>query len=213
MTIQKTRGGLAPAAIVNPATGKKVNCMFNPFEYTLTKSNTFEKKPVKGKNVPKAVFKQGGSQILKLTLHFDTQDDASDVRDMTDPLWAMMMVNEDEENPRNGKSSPPEVAFEWGKLSFKAYITSLNQKFTLFKNDGTPLRCTVDITLEQFVDVNDYKQEQGAQQVQKTVTALAGDRPDNVAAKGGDASAMRQVAEANNIDNPLKTRPGQDIRV
>jgi hypothetical protein len=213
-----TRGGLTAASIVNTANGQRVHCMFNPFEYTLTKTNSFEKKPVKGKNAPKVVFKQGGSQILKLTLHFDTQDTGQDVRDLTDPLWDMMMVNEQKENPRSGKSSPPEVAFQWGKLYFKAYITSLNQKFVLFKGDGTPIRCQVDITLEQFVDVNDYRapqdEERGGAQPPQQVTATAGDRLDNVAAKdGGDASSYRDVAEKNNIDNPLNMRPGQNMRL
>lgn len=142
------------------------------------------------------------------------------MRDVTDPLWDMMMVNEDEENPRSGKSSPPEVAFEWGKLEFKAYITSLNQKFTLFKTDGTPIRCTVDITLEQFVDVNDYKPQQakaagaggGGQEKTKSLTKLAGERPDNLAAKSGDPEGHRKIAEKNNIDNPMKIKSGKNLK-
>lgn len=223
MAIDKTRGGLAPARIVSPADNPTiiVKCMFNPFEYTLTKSNSFEKKPVKGKNIPKAVFKQGGSQILKLTLHFDTLPERADVRDLTDPLWNMMMVAEATKNASSGKSSPPEVAFEWGKLFFRAYITSLNQKFTLFLDDGTPVRCQVDITLEQFVDVNDYRDQQklagaggaASGQAEKATTAIAGDRIDNIAAKeSGDPSSQRQLAEKNNIDNPMKLKPGQTIR-
>lgn len=213
-----TKGGLQAAYIENRATSNKVYCMFNPFEYTITKSNSYKPNPSKGKNAPKAEFTEGGKQVLKLTLHFDTQQEGTDVRDLTDPLWDMMMVVEKTENPRSGKSSPPEVAFSWGKLYFKAFITSLSQKFTLFKGDGTPIRCTLDITLEQFTDVNDYRDQvegiENITQSPQTVTVMGGDRPDNIAAKGkGVASAMREIAEANNIDDLLHMRAGITIHI
>ena len=213
-----TKSGLQAAYIENRATSKKVHCMFNPFEYTITKSNSFKLNPSKGKNAPKAEFTEGGKQVLKLTLHFDTQQEGTDVRDLTDPLWEMMMVVDKKENPRSGKSSPPEVAFSWGKLYFKAFITNLSQKFTLFKGDGTPIRCSLDITLEQFIDVNDYRsQSEGVgnlAQLPQTVTVTGGDRLDNVAATGkGTASAMRHIAETNGIDDVLRMRSGITIRI
>mgnify|MGYP005844377809 CR=1 FL=1 len=219
MALNTTRGGLQPASIVNLLTNEEVRCMFNPHEYTLSKRNAWEKKPVKGKNVPRVTFQQGGPQTLTLTLHFDTLADGADVRDFTDPLWKMMMVDESSQNPRSGKSFPPPVAFRWGKLNFEAVITNLNQKFTLFLDDGTPVRCTVDITLEQLIDVDDYAPQQpsmrgGPGWIEQVVTAVAGDRLDNIAAAAkGAADTWRQVAEANNIDNPLNIKPGQRLRL
>ncbi len=218
MAIKATRGGLEPAAIINLRTNQEVRCMFNPQEYTLTKSNSWERKPVRGKNVPKVEFKQGGSQTLRLTLHFDTLAERTDVREFTDPLWKMMMVDEQSENRRSGKSAPPEVAFRWGRLYFQAVITNLTQKFTLFIDDGKPVRCTVDVTLEQLIDVDDYRPQQpsaggASQRAEQTVTAVQGDRMDNVAAAAtGDPGAYREIAEANNVDNPLNVRPGQTFR-
>ena len=88
----QTRGGLAPASIKNETSGDELKCMFNPFEYTLTKQNQWEKKPSKGKNTPEVRFKQGGSQVLKLKVYFDTLQTGTDVRTHTDKLWTMMMV-------------------------------------------------------------------------------------------------------------------------
>lgn len=219
MALNTTRGGLQPASIVNLNTGEEVRCMFNPFEYTLSKANSWEKRPVKGKNVPEVTFRQGGSQTLQLTLHFDTLADGADVRDFTDPLWKMMMVDQQTENPRSGKSTPPQVAFRWGKLNFQAVIINLNQRFTLFLDDGTPVRCQVDITLEQLIDVDDYAPQQpsltgGPGWIEQIITAVAGDRLDTIAAAAtGAAEGWRAIAEANNIDNPLNVRPGQTFRV
>lgn len=218
MSLVNTRGGLKPATIVNLSTNEEVRCMFNPHEYTLTKSNSWEAKPVRGKNVPKVTFKQGGAQSLKLTLHFDTLAEGADVRDLTDPLWKMMLVDESSQNPRSGKSAPPQVAFRWGKLSFEAVIKTLSQKFTLFIDDGKPVRCTVDITLDQLIDVDDYQPQdpssEGAGQTEQLVTVIEGDRMDNVASSStGDPGSYRDIAEANNVDDPLKVKPGQQLRV
>ena len=145
-----TKGGLEPATITNVDTSETVRCMFNPHEYTLTKQNRWERGKKKGKNVPKLKFTQGGAQQLKLQLFFDTYADGSDVREHTDSLWRMMMVNADKVNPRSNKSEPPPVMFQWGGLVFAAVITNMSQKFTLFLKDGTPVRATVDISLEQL---------------------------------------------------------------
>jgi hypothetical protein len=210
-----TKGGLAPAKLVNLLTGEQVECMFNPFEYTLTKQNQWEKKPAKGKNVPEIVFKQGGNQVLKVQLVFDTYDDQSDVRTHTDKIWKMMGVAESTKNPRSGKSSPPKVAFRWGRLDFEAVLTNVQQKFTLFLPDGTPVRTTVDVTLEQLIDVDDYASGGGggsAASTPKTATAQQGQRMDTVAAQQtGNPANQRQIAEANNIDNPNKVPNGTTL--
>lgn len=172
-----TKGGLQAAKIISPQIGVTVECMFNPKEYTLSKSNTWERKARRGSNTPRVKFKQGGSQSLKLQLYFDTLEEQSDVRKHTDKLWKMMAIDEKKENPKSKKSSPPLCAFQWGTFYFEAVIKSMTQKFTLFLADGTPVRTTVDITLEQLIDKDDYK-------------------------GGGGSSDYRPAAEAANVDNP-----------
>lgn len=223
MTLNLTKGGLSPAKIINLATNEEVKFMFNPFEYGITKDNSWERKPVIGENIPMIVFQHGGAQKLSLQLHFDTLAEDIDVRQHTDTLWKMMMVNTAEENARSGKSAPPPVAFQWGRMYFKSIITNMNQKFTLFKADGTPLRCTIDITLEQVADDTTFQpQPTGGSDSSSTASAsgnrpssatvIEGDRMDHIAANStGDASNYRQVAEANNIDNPMSIRPGQTL--
>lgn len=208
-----TRGGLVSAKIKNVTDGDVVECMFNPFEYTLTKQNQYEKKPSKGSNTPEVRFKQGGSQTLKLKVYFDTLQDGSDVRAYTDKLWKMMQVSDSTRHAQSDKSSPPEVAFEWGRLFFKAALTNMTQKFTLFDANGTPLRCEVDLTLEQMVDIDDYGPQSpmaaGASQTASTVTtATSASRPDTLASS---PDAMRETMAANNINNPLRIPPGTPI--
>ncbi len=218
MTLNLTRGGLQPAKIINLKTNQEVKFMFNPYEYTLSKQNTWEKKPVTGQNLPQVVFQQGGAQTLSLTLHFDTLAEGNDVRYYTDPLWKMMMIDTSSVNAKSGKAAPPPVAFSWGALYFKAIITSMSQKFTLFDPTGVPLRCTVDISLEQYLEVDEPAPQltntEAVEQQPRTVTVTEGERIDNMSAQGtGDSSNYRAVAEKNNVDNPQKLKPGQTLKM
>ena len=210
-----TRGGLEPAVIVNKDTNDTVRCMFNPHEYTLTKQNRWERGETKGKNVPRLKFSQGGSQTLKLQLFFDTYAEGSDVRTHTDPLWQMMMVNSDRTNPRSNKSEPPPVSFQWGGLVFDAVITNMSQKFTLFFKDGTPARTTVEITLEQLSDDQDFARQNptsGGGEAPRTRLVKAGERLDLIAYdEYEDATEWRRIAEANALTHPLRLRPGQRL--
>ncbi len=208
-----TKGGLAPATLTNMDTNDIVNFMFNPFEYTLSKSNTWQDKAVTGQNLPYVNFQQGGPITLKLTLHFDSQAMGTDVRNFTDKLWKMVMINEAKADAKTGKGQPPPVVFDWGKLHFKAIITSLSQKFTLFTATGIPLRCTVDIDLRQYLDEageTGTAQAGSSSPAKAPVTATQGQRLDNMTDNPND---QRKVAEKNNINNPLKVPTGTKLKV
>ncbi len=208
-----TKGGLAPATLTNLDTNDIVNFMFNPFEYTLTKRNTWQDKPVTGQNLPYINFQQGGAITLKLTLHFDSQPTGADVRTYTEKLWKMVLINEAKVDAKTGKGQPPPVVFDWGKLHFKAVITNLTQHFTLFTETGIPLRCTVDVDLQQYLDEageTGTAQAGGTAPASAPVTAVQGQRLDNMTKNPND---QRKVAEKNNINNPLKVPPGTKLKM
>jgi len=210
-----TRGGLEPAVIENLVTKEKVSCMFNPSEYTLSKQNQWELGPAKGKNIPKVKFTQGGAETLRLQLFFDTYAEKLDVRGHTDKLWKMMLVATDKKNQRNEKGEPPRVAFCWGKFYFEAVIVSISQKFTLFLNDGTPVRTTVDVTFQQVEDKQEHHGQNptsGGGPAIRTHVVKAGERLDLIAYQVyEDASQWRLIAQANGILNPLRLKEGQQL--
>lgn len=218
-----TRGGLMAAALYNKQdTGQIVYCMFNPNEYTLSKQNQWTQTKKKGKNVPGLTFEQGGPQTLRLQLFFDTytgRDDSSqDVRTHTDKLWQLMMIESDKKNQGSQKSTPPPVVFEWGAgLTFTGVITDMSQKFTLFSRDGVPLRATVDLTLRQWTDEDDFGRQNptsGGGETHKIRLAQAGERLDWIAFQEyGDAAEWRRIAQANRLTDPLHLRPGQRLLI
>ncbi|MBK8135678.1 MAG: hypothetical protein IPK52_07555 [Chloroflexi bacterium] len=218
MTAPTTRGSLNPAKITNLNTEEIVYFMFNPFEFTISKTNSWANRPVTGINLPLVSFTNGGAQSLTLNLYFDTTRSPGDVRAFTAPLWNMMMIDPDTIDTNTGKGQPPQVAFEWGGLYFKAIITTMSENYVLFNAEGIPLRSKVTITLQQFIDETDLPpqiQDQLAnEQAQSTQQMQEGERLDNVASQNGQQpGSYREIAEQNNIDNPQRVPNGTQLRV
>ena len=220
-----TRGDLVPAKIYEydseakeaKSGGVSVECMFNPFEYTVTKNNSYGEKSRNRSDVPEVEFKSAGPQTLKLNLIFDTYEKDEDVSLTTRKLWKLMEAKTRQDAGNNNKVPPPEVAFEWGVFKFAAVITNMSQKFTLFKIDGTPVRAKVDITFTQHKDEEDYTNQNptsGGGPSERVRTVIAGDRLDLIAYKAyGDSTKWRIIAERNDIDNPFALRPGTQISI
>ncbi len=197
--------------------GISVPCMFNPFEYTVSKSNSYEEKSKNNSDVPHVEFKKAGAQTLKLALSFDTYELTEDVSLTTNKLWKLMESKTRDEGSSENKVPPPEVAFEWGVFRFVSVITNITQKFTLFLNDGTPVRARVDVTFTQYKDLNDYPNQNpssGNGPIARVWRVVAGDRLDNISAKVyGDATKWRLIANFNNIVDPLQLRAGQLLTI
>ncbi len=216
-----TRGNLVAARIFevdengNETGSNAVSCMFNPFEYTVSKSNTYSERSRNRSSAPQIEFQKAGAQTLKLALMFDTYEADEDVSQTTNKLWKFMEPKQ--EGSGDDKQPPPEVAFEWGVFRFVAVITQMTQKFTLFKNDGTPVRAKVDVTFTQHKDVNDYPNQNptsGGGPIQQVWSVIGSDRLDTIAASVyGDAAKWRLIADYNDITNPLSLRSGMRLTI
>src|SRR6266542_3053217 len=123
--------------------GDKINCLFNPSELTISKSNSWNAGQIKGRNAPELRFQGGQSATLSLSLTFDTTHEGTDVTIHTTKLLNLMKADlklPGADAQRNS-ARPPWVQFHWGKLSsFKAIVERLQVKFTYFASDGSPLR-------------------------------------------------------------------------
>ena|SRR5215216_2568738 len=202
--------GLQKASITNvDDASKKVTCMFNPSEYTISKTNQF--KPTKNDKGKSAHIDltQLGPRTLKLNLMFDTYESGEDVNTKTQELWGFM------DRKKDGSHEPVQVEFKWSVFSFKAYINSINQQYTMFSQDGTPVRAKVD------VGFTEYEQEpppqnptSGGGPPDRLWTVIDGDRLDLIAYKVyNDATEWRRIAERNHITNPLSLRAGQVLEI
>lgn len=210
---------LVKATIRNLDTNKAITCLFNPTEYAFAKEVGWAEAADRGANIPQLEFVGGKPATLTLSLFFDTNDTGEDVRTKyTNDLWDLALVNPDRLDSKTNKGRPPECMFEWGNAwSFKAVVTSMTQKFTMFLEDGTPTRATVDLTLKQAHDPGRFPAQNptsGGVAGHRTRVVQQRETLDLIAAEEyGEPRHWRHIAEANGIDNPLRLRPGTRLAI
>lgn len=209
-----SKTSLARAKIINiDKTSADVDCLFNPKEYTFSKQNQWAPSKTSGADIPQMEFTSGKPATLQMQLFFDTYINGSDVRAHTDNLWEMMMVVDRLKDPKTQKSRPPKVRFMWGETwVFDAAITSIKQKFTLFLDNGIPVRAMVDVTFQQLVDTNRLRSQNptsGGVGGERVWTVNPGDTLAWIAYQEyGDPNQWRRIAEANRLSDVRRLSPG-----
>ncbi|MCI5667493.1 MAG: hypothetical protein MR291_01830 [Oscillospiraceae bacterium] len=198
-----------------------IPCVFNPSEFTVQRNVNYAKHNIPGRDRPVLQFVSGESEVMSLSLVFDTYSagvgsmqplviastaapDAAkmDVRTFTDPLMKLSEVNSD-------THAPSLIEFVWGSISFKGYIETISQRFTMFNMFGKPVRAVVDMTLVSDKENNLVRNSPDRT---KARSLSDGDRLYCFAyAEYGDCSEWRRIAEENNIDNPRRLESGTDI--
>jgi hypothetical protein len=200
---------------------KKVTCMFNPKEYTISKTNDWEIIRVPRMNVGHSIFRGGQPSELSLSLLFDTNEAnthpqinsraGSDVRTYTKVLWDLMKIDDTLTPP-----SPPHCLFKWGSVwGFEAVITSIRQSFTMFRHDGTPVRSVVEVSFKQIADEGQYPRQNptsGGQPGRHLRVIHEGETLAGIAYEEyGSSAAWRHLARSNNIEDPRRLRAGQTL--
>ncbi len=198
-----------------------IPCLFNPSDFTINRQINYVQHKVPGLDRPVLQFISGEAETMSFSLLFDTYSgglgtaqpsvlastaavDALkvDVRTFTEPLMKLAAVDSD-------THAPNLVEFVWGSISFKGYIQSISQRFTMFNMFGTPVRATVDISL--ISDKKDNNVRNSPDRT-KSRTVTEGDRLYNFAyAEYGDCGEWRRIADANGIINPRRLTSGEQI--
>lgn len=189
---------LEKATIINLETNERIEVMFNPAEYQLDLGNTFAEIGIPGLKTPPIQYVRGNLRNLKMELFFDTYEPppSSDVRNETRRITSLM-------DKDLSTQAPPIILFSWGGLNFKCVLESAAQKFTMFIEDGTPVRATLTVSFKEFEPV-DIEIEKGMFIGPPTVyNVLEGETVSDIAgAILGDTADWRMIADLNDIDNP-----------
>lgn len=210
---------LVKALIRNLDTQRRIECLFNPTEYSFSKGVSWAQSQDRGANVPDLEFTGGEPATLTLKLFFDTSSTGDDVRaTYTNDLWDLAMVNRNNIDPQTKKGRPPACTFEWGNAwSFEAVVTSITTSFTMFREDGTPTRATVDLTLKQSRDPGRFPAQNptsGGTAGHKRHIVQQDESLDLIAYQEyGEARHWRHIAQANNLDDPMRIRPGTVLQL
>jgi hypothetical protein len=196
---------LEKATITNLQSGELIAVMFNPAEYSLDLGNSFAEIAVPGLATPPLQYVRGNGSTLKMELFFDSFEQRSDVRLNTRRVTALL-------NSDPTTKAPPILLFAWGGLNYQCVLESVGQRFTMFLEDGTPVRATLTVSLKEYrpaeIDIR-----RGLFLAPPTVrNIVAGETLSQIAGETlGDPEAWREIAEANNIENPRQLTPGTTL--
>ena len=195
---------LEKAVISNLDTGTDTQVLFNPKEYVVEKKTPWTEVNVFGMDAPPVQFTMGERKRLSMELFFDTSEDKSDVRTYTSAIEEMMLVNAQEHRP-------PLLRFSWGSLSFDCVLEDLVQRFTLFSNDGTPLRAICKVVFKEYAtaatQLSNTRRESADHT--KRMALREGENLASISAREyNDSSKWRVIADANNIDDPENLEAG-----
>lgn len=236
-------GGALEKLTIRYKTGKgrrrKVEALFNPTEIHISRTVTYRRKRVAGKGgaagagVEADVTDVEGA-TLSIDLFFDSYEarddagswsraagtpltpvnpfqtgDATDVRAYTDKVVRLALPDPDLHNP-------PRCQLSWGSFDiFDGVLTSLDQRFTMFLADGTPVRAALACRFSEHTPEPQVRaSELHSADVDKRRLVRRGDSLQSIAAEEyNDPGLWRLIAKANGIVNPRDLAPGAVLMI
>ena len=186
--------------------------LFNPTELKLDKSANWAKVPTAGRDTARSAFTHGDPYSLSLELFFDTYESGEDVRDYTAEVVQLVTVQGD-------LHRPPRCKMSWGSNDFGGLqwaLQSLNQRYTLFLPDGTPVRATLGCSFKEWRSSKEEARtvKRSSPDVAKTRVVKLGETLSSIAAEEyNDPALWRPIAELNRINNPRRVAPGQVLAI
>jgi nucleoid-associated protein YgaU len=198
-------------------------CQFNPETLTISKGTSWKEDMSPSFNAPPLSFVGGQAATYKLTLIFDqyslddsdkTPSDYNDVRKYTNQLLRMTLRGMGYSNFLVPYCKPPTVKLIWGPITlFSAVIEEVQISYTLFAQDGTPIRAKAEVSFKQKDFMDDILPAQNPTSrtdARKTRIVSSQHRLDQIAYEEyNDSRYWRLLAEANHLDDPFNLQDGQ----
>ena len=200
---------LEKAVITNMDTNEEIEVMFNPKEYVVEKKTPWSEINVFGLDSPPVQFTMGERKRLSMELFFDTFEEMADVRKYTSKVEELMLVNAQEHRP-------PILRFSWSSLSLDCVLEDLVQRFTVFGDDGTPLRAICKVVFKEYAtaatQLSNTRRESADHT--KRMALREGENLSSLSAREyNDCRKWRVIADANNIDDPENLAAGTIVEL
>lgn len=205
-----------------PPMGGTINCQFNPSSIKINKTNNWTGEKSPNWNAPFLRYTGGNAATYSLSLFFDSFSDhpdgsgAKDVREYTNQLLQLSLRGAGYSMFKVPYSAPPFVKFVWGKIVlFTAIVTEVTVEYTLFSQDGYPIRAKADVKFKQNEillsdDIIPAQNPTSRTDARKTRIVSSGERLDMIAYEEyRDARHWRTLADANGLDDPFHLADGQ----
>ena len=195
--------------------GEPLTVLFNPDKLVYSKTTSWKSQDAKGRDCPEIQFTNAEPVTLKLDLIFDTfdpedaQNKDKDVRKLyTNKIFHLTTVE-----TNGNKHRPPVCRLFWGTAErlFQGVLQNLEQQFTLFTEQGVPVRAKLSCTFKEWRTNNEdlEKEDLKSSDIAKVHVVKRGDTLSSIAAKEyRDPKLWRPIAIENSIDDPRILIPG-----
>ncbi len=133
----------------------EIEVMYNPPEYTTSKSAKYTSTSILGMSTPIKQFQAGDADTLTLEVFLDTTvinpleliTGGDDVREYVRRIEVLVQIDKE-------LHAPPYCIFRWGanpeEEGFKATVDKVDTTYTKFQSDGTPVRAKVKLTFTEY---------------------------------------------------------------
>jgi hypothetical protein len=162
---KKGSAGVITIAAKEPD-GPVVEAQYNPKELQIDKTVPWQKNPQANKSPEKGIqleFTGAEGRTMSVELLFDGYETNESVAPKIDALNKMcspVVAGSSNENERR----PYMCLVKWGTTipTFKCVIESLSTKYTMFSDDGVPLRATCTVKLKEADTVTMHQDDNKA---------------------------------------------------
>jgi nucleoid-associated protein YgaU len=177
--------------------GEEFQVQFNPERFSIERAAQWEEK---GRQ---ATLQYGGKarKSISFELFFDTYGTTKDVR--TEYVQKLLALMEPMVSTPAGKKRPPVLLLSWGQFTFQGVLEKLTQNYTMFTEDGRPVRALVTAAFKQFSTAEEEARGNPPGDPTKTHQVKEGETLNLIASKEyGDPALWRVIADANDLNRP-----------
>ncbi len=196
--------------------GAPFKVMINPEKYSRTFSIEFNEQQAMGTSGGGPAYSKSLPESIKLEFIFDgTGAVPAPAGGTTKSVDQWLNEFKEIAFDYNGDiHSSNFLMISWGSLIFKCRLQQYSVDYTLFKEDGSPLRAKVNADFKEFTDPETVSKESSnsSPDLSHVRTFTAGDSLQNLCYKiYDDSSLFLEVAKANKIVNFRGIKPGTQI--
>jgi nucleoid-associated protein YgaU len=189
---------------------------FNPKQLSFSTRTRYSKIATKGRDNTHKQPTGGDGATLSVEFFFDSYgaNPVTSVKDSIDRLRTLLS------NDPKLDDRPPKCQLFWGVFGaakgalFTGVLESLQENYTLFLPDGTPVRGTAQCSFAEITDTNQQPASRTPTNQTSSVIVQAGDTLSSIAyGQYGDSRAWRPIADANDIADPSYLEPGSTLTI
>ncbi len=190
---------------------------YNPEQYTIEKSAEWTRPRAPGaESTPDPDYTSTNPTSVSMEIFFDAFEElAGDVSGDVETLFTWTKPTP--VSRFTGSPQPPLLMFQWGSSSalsdFRGFLRSVSARYTLFRIDGTPIRATCTIRLEEVPqETSRQNPTSGTKPGMRVHVLTEGETLHSVAwSEYRQARYWRGLAAFNDIDDPLRVAPGTTL--